>query len=202
MRFYRIAGLHRFALMLVAWPIVVGPAVATAAAFPQMDVETISGLALDLPEAFADGPSIIVIVYDQNQQPEADSWVPFLDEMTAARPEARYYVLPVLAAGLSMVRGMVEGIIRSTAKDPVQLDRTILLFTDVGALQEQLAIDGTSAVHVLVLDDVGEVVATASGAFSPINGQIVDDAFAALDGGEIGNPPGGEQEMDSLEQLR
>lgn len=202
MRFHRITGLHSVARLLLALATVAGPTVAVAAEFPQMRVETISGVALDLPEAFADGPSVIVIVYDQNQQPEADSWVPFLDEMAAARPDARYYVLPVLAAGLSMVRGMVEGIIRSTATDPVQLDRTILLFTDVGALQEQLAISGTSAVHVLVLDDAGQVVATASGAFSPTNGQIVDDALATLDGGEIGNPDGGEQEMDSLEELR
>lgn len=145
-----------------------------------MQVETVSGIKMDLPEDLAAGPSVIVIVYDQNQQPEADSWVAFLDNIAAINPAARYYLMPVLPAGLSVVRDMVEGVIRNSASNPLQLDRTIVLFTNVEALHGALGVSGTSAVHIVVLGDTGEVLAITSGAYSVAGAAVVADALAAL----------------------
>lgn len=199
MRLFRSKGLYRFAVaaqFMLLLSVTVSLAFAgssVAAEFPPMRVETVSGISMDLPLDFAVGPSVIVLVYDQNQQPQADSWVAFLDDMSVANPEARYYLMPALPAGLSMVRGMIEGAIQGTAADPRQLDRTIVVFTDVEALQQSLGVSGTAALHVLVLDDIGHVVATVSGAYSTANAAMIEDAMvaAALEGTEIGRLPGG-----------
>ena len=145
--------------------------VAQAQQFPALRVETLSATVLDLPGDFAEGSSVVVLVYDQNQGRDVETWMPFLARLDEIDPAARYYVISALPAGLSLVRGMIEGVIRGSTSDAAQLDRTILLFTDVDALQASLGIEGTGAIHVLALDAAGGVMASTAGPYDGLKGE-------------------------------
>lgn len=181
-------------------------ATATAAdvrVFPPMQAETLSATALKLPEDFAAGPSIIVLVYDQNQQADSDSWLPFLTEISRLHPDFEYYFIPVLPPELGMVRGMIEGTIRDGA-DPAQLARTIMLFTHVAALHASLGVTGTSAIHTIALNDQGDVIASVSGPYSAASGKLLTDSawpVALEQCGDIGETGSGEHPLDCLEKV-
>lgn len=151
---------------------------AQAQQFPALRVETLSATVLDLPGDFAEGSSVVVLVYDQNQGRDVETWMPFLARLDEIDPTARYYVMSALPAGLSLVRGMIAGVIRGSTSDPSQLDRTILLFTNVGDLQASLGIEGTGAIHVLALDDAGRVIASTAGAYDETKGHDLAAALA------------------------
>ena len=71
-----------------------------------------------------------------------------------------------------------EAAIRDSAEDISQLQRTILLFTDVSALQTALGIERTDAIHVVVLGAQGKVRLSVTGPYSDEAAQTVSAALA------------------------
>jgi hypothetical protein len=88
------------------------------------------------------------------------------------------FVFLALPKQAKMMRKMIEPMIRGAIKEPEAQDAAILVYTDVKAFREALAIPDENALAVLVVNAAGEVVARTSGAFDEAKGAVVAEALS------------------------
>lgn len=138
---------------------------AQAGQFPPLQSETLNQKAVSLPQDFGGRRSILLIAYKMNQQSVVDSWLPFLNAMSAKYKGVRFYELPTIGSNIGFMRGFIDGGMRNGIADSATRDRTITLYTDVAALQASLGVSGTSTIHAVVIDRSGKVLAVVKGAY-------------------------------------
>lgn len=166
------------ALTILAALSLAQPVAVQAGQFPPLQSETLNQKKVSLPADFGGRRSILLVAYKMNQQPVVDTWLPFLGAVSAKYQGVRFYELPTIGSNMGFMRGFIDGGMRNGIADSATRDRTITLYTDVGALQQALGVSGTSTIHAVVIDASGHVLATASGAYSAAAAAKIE---AALD---------------------
>ena len=151
---------------------------ATAAGqFPPLQSQNLNERPLNLPADFGARRSVLLIAYEQEQQPVVDTWFPFLVGLAEERNDLRYYELPTISSAMGLLRGFIDGGMRSGIADAAQRERTVTLYTDVGALQRALGISGTRSIHTVVIDENGKVLVAVEGAYSPETAETIRNAL-------------------------
>lgn len=150
----------------------------SAGQFPDLALQTLSGVKLEWPDELPAGGAMLIIVQDQGQQDQASSWLPFFAEIASqGKPDVPYFIVPVLPEGLLIVRSIVEQTIRMATSDPIMLERTVPLFIDIAAFQQNLGLSSVDDIQVAFLSEQGVLLAAVSGAYSEAGAQTLRSAL-------------------------
>lgn len=149
-------------------------------AFPKVSGNDLNGRPLALPGDFAGSVNLVFIAFEMRQQREVDTWGSFAQEMRKAHPGLQAYELPTIGRGYGIIRGFIDGGMRSGIRDTQIRASTITLYLDVGAFTRALEIESTKSISVVLTKPSGEVLAMVSGPFSDETAAPIVAALDAL----------------------
>jgi hypothetical protein len=148
--------------------------------FPTVSGSNLQRNKLTLPQDFQGELNLVLIAFQQWQQTQVDTWIPFARQLEKHHPAVRYYELPTIQRLNTLARTFINEGMRAGIPDRLARERTITLYLDKEAFREALQLPGEDDIHVLLLDRQGWVLWRAEGAFTPDKGESL---AAAIRGG-------------------
>ncbi len=142
--------------------------------FPSLQARNLEGAVLELPQAFAGDPSIVIVAFERHQQDVVETWLPWLEGLRERLPRLEVYELPAIKRRWLPARGLIDGGMRAGIPDLATRQRTLTAYTDIGALSRALRIDSTRTIALFVVSPEGVITWSGHGAHDP-------DAAAALE---------------------
>jgi hypothetical protein len=145
--------------------------------FPTVSGSNLQRQKLTLPQDFQGERNLVLIAFQQWQQTQVDTWIPFAMQLEETFPAVRYYELPTIRRLNTLARTFVNEGMRAGIPDLVARERTITLYLDKKAFREALQLPGEDDICVLLLDRQGRVLWRAEGAFTPDKGESLVSAI-------------------------
>ena len=139
--------------------------------FPAVTGSNLQRQKLNLPQDFQGERNLVLIAFQQWQQSQVDTWIPFARQLEETDPELRYYELPTIQRRNALARTLLNEGMRAGIPDQVARERTITLYLDKRAFREALQLPDEDDIHVLLLDRQGRVLWRAEGAFTVEKGE-------------------------------
>lgn len=132
--------------------------------FPALATRNLDGAAVTVPDDLPGPADLVVLAFRRHQQPDVDGWRAAV--ATDWREGLGFWEVPVIGRGWGPLRGWIDGGMAGAIADPEIRAHTLTAYTDVGAVQRALGIDGSGAVVALLVVD-GDVRWQATGAVDP-----------------------------------
>jgi hypothetical protein len=152
-----------------------GPGVASAApVFPQVEGTTLEGRKVQLPRDFDGALNVVLVAFKREQQADVDTWMRTALDLEGDAPRLRVYELPVLGRGYRLLRGFIDGGMRSGIPDAAARARTVTLYIDKTPFKASLGIRTEDRIVVLLVTPAGEVVWRADGAMTAAAAQQLE----------------------------
>lgn len=145
--------------------------------FPTVSGSNLQRSKLSLPQDFQGERNLVLIAFQQWQQAQVDTWIPFARRLEETYPSVRYYELPTIQRLNAVARTLINEGMRAGIPDLVARERTITLYLDKKAFREALLLPGEDDIHVLLLDRQGRVLWRSEGAFTPEKGESLTEAI-------------------------
>ena len=147
---------------------------AHAASIPKMEGETLDKVERVYPKDFEGKPTVMVMLFDQDQQDQLNGWADAIDDLPSD-------VGMIEVALIGKVNGMVKYFIKGGMRDALDDDmirqaRTMPYFGDADKVKKRLKIDDISQVTAFLLSPSGKVLWQASGDY---DGQFLAMPIAA-----------------------
>ncbi|MFC2015386.1 hypothetical protein ACFLUM_00440 [Chloroflexota bacterium] len=149
------------------------------AQFPSVTGLNLQRHKLSLPQDLEGELNLVLIAFQQWQQTQVDTWIPFARQLEESHSGVRYYELPTIQRLNVLARTFINEGMRAGIPDPVSRERTITLYVDKATFREALQLPGEDDIHVLLLGRQGRVLWRAEGVFTPEKG---DSLAAAVRG--------------------
>ena len=146
-------------------------------AFPIIEGTNLMLDEVTVPSDLNGNLKLIVVSYDNSQQPVVDEWLAPLEETNSKFPELAGYYVPLLPKSAADSALFIIGGMGLVAGNDENRARTIVVFTDVDKFNELLDIADKNSVRLFLLDEENNVVWQTSGAYSP---DAIEDLEAAL----------------------
>ncbi len=153
---------------------------ARGADFPQMRGTNLLLESVTLPDDLAGEYRLIVLAYDTEQQAQVNDWLAPLEALNADYPQLEGYYVPLLPQDTVDAALFIIGGMTAVARNDADRARTIVTFTDVGAFNELIAVQGRDTVRLFLLDSAGRMQWQGSGAYSPETLADLDARLAEL----------------------
>ena len=139
--------------------------------FPSVTGSNLQREKRNLPEDLEGELNLVLVAFQQWQQAQVNTWIPFARQLEETHSGVRYYELPTIQQRNVLARTFINEGMRAGIPDPVARERTITLYLDKNAFREALQLPNEDDIYVLLLDRQGRVVWRAEGAFTPGKGE-------------------------------
>ena len=132
-----------------------------AASIPMMEGETLDKTERVYPRDFGGKPTMMVVLFDQDQQDQLDGWAQAIDDL----PDG---IEMIEVALIGKVNGMVKFFIRGGMrdlyeKDSARMARMMPYFGDADKVKKRMKIEDISQVQAFLLSPSGKVLWQAKG---------------------------------------
>jgi len=134
-----------------------------APVFPTVEGESLNKRTFTIPRDLDARFNILLVAFYQRQQSDIDTWIPTAREITVDHANVEYYEVPAISGGWSLVRGWVDGGMRSGIPAFAARERTVTVYTDTAKFRELAGIDDPQVIWVGVVDREGRVYWSARG---------------------------------------
>ena len=149
--------------------------------FPPVTGSNLKRQKLSLPRDFQGEQNLVLIAFQQWQQAQVDTWIPFARQLEETHPGVRYYELPTIRRMNALARTFINEGMRAGIPDPLSRERTITLYLNKRAFRQALQLPKEDDIYVLLVDRAGSVLWQAEGNYAQEKG---DSLMAALRGGQ------------------
>ena len=140
-----------------------------AASIPMMKGEMLDETEVVFPKDFGGKPTIMVMLFDQDQQEQLDGWAEGMSDLPAG--VAMIEVALIGKVG-SLVQYFIKGGMRDNIEDdPARLGRMMPYFGDAEKVKKRMKIKDISQVQAFLLSSSGKVLWQAAGDYE---GQFKD----------------------------
>ena len=135
--------------------------------FPTVSGSNLHRRKLNLPQDFQGVLNLVLIAFQQRQQTQIDTWIPFARQLEESNPGVRYYELPTIQRLNALARTFINEGMRAGLPDPVVRERTVTLYLDKEEFRQALQLPHEDDIYALLLDSQGQVLWRAEGVFTP-----------------------------------
>lgn len=147
--------------------------------FPTVSGSNLHRKRLTLPQDFEGDLNLVLIAFQQWQQTQVDTWIPFAKKLEYTHPGLWYYELPTIRQLNVLARTFINEGMRAGLPDPVVRERTITLYLDKDDFRQALQLPHEDEIYALLLDSQGQVLWRAEGAFTPEKGRSLTSLLQA-----------------------
>ena len=108
-----------------------------------------------------------------------DTWSPFADSLRERDRSFRWYELPTLGRRYTIIRGWIDGGMRSGIPDTAARTRTITLYIDKSPFRGSLGLGTEDSIYAVLVDRAGKVYWSAAGVYTAEKGAALERALAS-----------------------
>ena len=145
--------------------------------FPNVSGANLKREKLSLPEDFASELVIALVAFQQWQQRQVDTWLPFAEQLEQEYAGVRYYELPVIRRMNILSRTFINEGMRAGIPNPKARERTVTLYLDKTNFRAALGIPHEQSICVLLLTSAGKVLWKTEGEFTTEKGEALRTAL-------------------------
>jgi hypothetical protein len=153
---------------------VAAAALAALPVFPSVTGHDLNGRTLQLPKDLAGDVDLLFIAFVRGQQADVDTWKNFADAAQKNHPNLKVYEVPVLARGISLMRGFIDGGMRNAIKTDAARAATVTLYIDKEQFRHALDIPSEDRITVLLIKRDGTVLWKATGPYDAAKPPDID----------------------------
>ena len=135
---------------------------------------------LVLPRDLAGKPAVVVVTFGQDQQIEADSWLPLVQDIQSANPGIGYKEISVSDINDRLTRGTVDAYYSFAVQDPQVYENTVVLCAKRSSFMRALHLPTDHTIYTLLLDASGHVRWRSAGIMTPLHGEELREVVAEL----------------------
>jgi hypothetical protein len=155
MYFRRIATLAIFASMASS---------SLAANIPRVESTDLNKKPIVWPDDLPNGKTLLIIGFDAKQQPNIDGWVNGLNLRATNAPA--WYEIPLIDDPGAIGRWFINSGMRSGIPSFTTRSHVVTVYGDKAKMMRTMGISGETQVHVLVVNQKGEILTRVSGDYS------------------------------------
>lgn len=145
--------------------------------FPAVSGYNLQREEYQFPEDFTGRWNLLIVPFKREQQRDVNTWVPALQRLEQEFPGFIYYELPTIYSLPALSRTFINEGMRAGIPDQTARERTITLYLDKDRFKEAVGIDSEQVIHLLLVDQKGQILWRAQGAFLE---EILDELEEAL----------------------
>ena len=145
--------------------------------FPNVSGANLKREKLSLPEDFSGELVIALVAFQQWQQRQVDTWLPFAEQLEQEYAGVRYYELPVIRRMNILSRTFINEGMRAGIPNPKARERTVTLYLDKTNFRAALGIPHEQSICVLLLTSAGKVLWKTEGEFTTEKGEALRTAL-------------------------
>jgi uncharacterized surface protein with fasciclin (FAS1) repeats len=131
--------------------------------FPAIQGTNLEGRTFDLPGDFEGDYNLVLVAFKRQQQRDVDTWMPLAEQLSRQHDGFVCYELPVLAREWSVVRGFIDGGMRSGIPSQETRERTITVYTDKASFRAPLEIVTEDRIHAFLVARGGKLLWSQAG---------------------------------------
>ena len=147
--------------------------------FPTVAGSNLHRKKLSLPQDFQGELNLVLIAFQQWQQTQVDTWIPFARQLEDSHPGVRYYELPTIRELNVLARTFINEGMRAGLPDQTVRERTITLYLDKDEFRQALQLPHEDHIYALLLDSEGQVLWRSEGAFTLEKGESLQSQLQA-----------------------
>lgn len=148
--------------------------------FPVVTGENLPGESFTLPADFQGTQTFVILPFNEDQQIQAETWLPLARELAQANPTLAYYNVPVFPDLNAPVRVLIRGGLNLAITDESLRALTITLFLENrDQFLAELNIPNTDTIQAFLLNDAGEVLWRGAGVYDADQGASLRAAVTA-----------------------
>jgi hypothetical protein len=140
---------------------------ANAPRFPSVNGDNLNGRAFEIPAGLDAPLNVLLVAFYREQQAEVDTWLDTAKQLSQDHANVEYYELPTINGAWSLVRGWIDGGMRSGIPAFAGRERTITIYTDTEKFRQLAGIDDPKRIWVGIVDREGRVFWSARGPATP-----------------------------------
>lgn len=146
--------------------------------FPTINGLNLIGHEMTLPVDFSGEWNLVIVPFSDEQQVNAESWLPLAETLAAQAPSVRYYNVPVFPDIAPPIRLVIRAgmNLAITERDLQALSITVFL-DDRDAFLAALEIPDVEAMQVFLLNELGEVYWRGVGAYDETQANALKSFF-------------------------
>ena len=142
--------------------------------FPTVSGDNLPGQTFNLPADFQGKSTLVIVPFDENQQVEAQTWLPIARELAQAHPDFTSYNVPVFPSMAAPMRAIVRGGMSFSISDSTLRALTITVFLDNrDQFLAALKLANAESMAVFLVNDAGDVLWRGAGAYSEVQGDAL-----------------------------
>jgi hypothetical protein len=162
---------------VLALPILVTMAsVSLAGNIPRIESTDLNKKSIVWPDDLPNGKTILIVGFDSKQQPNIDSWVSGLRLNKANAPS--WYEIPLIDDPGAIGRWFINSGMRSGIPGVTTRSHVVTVYGDKAKIMRTMGISGETLVHVLVVNQKGEILTRVSGDYSADSAKRINTVLA------------------------
>jgi hypothetical protein len=155
--------------------------------FPTVHGSNLLRQKMTLPEDFQGKLNIIFIPFYQWQQMEVNSWIAFVQDLEKQTTGLFYYELPTIEDRNVLSKVFINEGMRAGIPNQTSRERTITLYLDKSAFKQALGMPEEEHIYLLLVDQMGNVLYSTRGAFTPQAGDGLSRAIMQISAEHVKN---------------
>jgi hypothetical protein len=145
--------------------------------FPNVRGSNLLRQNVSLPADLQGELNIVFIAFQQWQQAQVDSWVPFARQVEESFSGIQFYELPVIQKMNFLSQTFINEGMRAGIPNPATRQRTITLYLDKRSFRRALDIPHEETIRVLLVGRDGTIHWGTDGAYTPEKGTVLLQAI-------------------------
>lgn len=151
--------------------------------FPEVGGSNLNSVRYELPADFEGEVNLVLLVFTQQQQLQANTWLPYAVALAERSPGLRVYELPTLTRVDGLFRAYTDAGMRSGIPEHDARARTITLYIDRAQFLSELGLPGTQTIYTLLVKPSGEVLWTTEGEYTEAKARELESLLPRTLGG-------------------
>lgn len=133
--------------------------------FPMVSGFNLNRQELTIPDDLSGELNLVIVPFQQYQQADVNTWIPYAKEIEARIPGFMYYELPTIYQMPSISRTFINEGMRAGIPDETARERTITLYIDKDEFKSALGISSEDEISLFLVDNQGKITWRSSGIF-------------------------------------
>ncbi len=135
--------------------------------FPTVSGDNLNGRTFEVPSGLDAPFNVLLVAFYREQQADVDTWLDTARSIAVDHANVEYYELPTINSGYALVRGWIDGGMRSGIPAFAGRERTITIYTDTEKFRSLAGISDPNQIWTGLVDREGRVVWSARGRATP-----------------------------------
>lgn len=148
--------------------------------FPNVTGKNLNKREINIPRDLEGELNILIVAFQQWQQFDVNTWVPFLDSLKETNNEFSYYELPTIRRMNWVFQRVIDGGMRGGIPSVDTREHTITLYIDKNPFKDALDIESENNIYLFLTDRRGLIYGRWKGQYEKESAEEIIDLINSI----------------------